>query len=365
MDATLPARAHQIVTLDEFAQLSPDDQAPYFRAAADTMGLPANVIQKDFWVTWLLQKIFLLDSEIGPFTFKGGTSLSKCYNVITRFSEDIDLGVERKTLRNAAGEFYAHDAFFYEAPSKTKRLERIAELNVAAVDFLHKTLAPRLRTLITAVLGDAGWTLERREDGHKLYFVYPQDGDAGTTRYTRPEVLIEFGTLDAWPTEERTISAYLATHVDALSSIEGVNVRVLDIGRTFWEKVVILHQYAHLPEGRQFRREQSRHYYDVVMIARSSYAKRCFEEISLLGEVARYKDIFYPVGYARYDLAADPQTLVLTPPNHVRRQLEPDYVGMVGEMIFPDSTPPTFTELEHELSHIQDRLREPSQEGAG
>jgi len=349
------------VTLDEFAQLSAGDQAPYLRTAADAMGLPANVIQKDFWVTWLLKKIFMLDADIGPFTFKGGTSLSKCYNVITRFSEDIDLGVERKTLRNSAGNFYADDAFFYQAPSKTKRLERVDELNAAAIDFLHNTLAPRLRDLITDVLGTGGWALERRDDGHKLYFVYPQDGGAETSRYSRPEVLIEFGTLDAWPTEERTISAYLATYVDALSSMEGVKVRALDIGRTFWEKAVILHQYAHLPEGQQFRREQSRHYYDVVMIARSSYAKRCFEEIGLLAQVVRYKDAFYPVGYARYDLAADPQTLVLVPPNHVRAQLESDYAGMAGEMIFPNPTPPTFTELEQELTRIQDLLRQPSE----
>lgn len=354
------------MTLDEFAQVSPGNQAPYFRVAADAMGLPPNVIQKDFWVTWLLQKIFMLDDEIGPFTFKGGTSLSKCYNVITRFSEDIDLGVERKTLRNAAGEFYADDAFFYEAASKTKRRERIEELNATAIDYLHSTFAPRLRALITAVLGDSGWTLERRgDDGHKLYFGYPQDAGAGTTRYTRPEVLIEFGTLDAWPNETRMVSAYLPTHVQALSTMEGVNVRVLDIGRTFWEKVVILHQYAHLPEDRQFRREQSRHYYDVVMISRSPYAERCFEEIGLLPEVARYKDVFYPVGYARYDLAANPQTLVLVPPNHVRRQLESDYDGMVQEMIFPDPTPPTFIELEHELARIQATLQGPNQEKAG
>lgn len=334
--------------LDEIAALSSSDRQGYFAVAADSLPLPSiAVVEKDFWVCWLLQKFFSLDGEFGPFTFKGGTSLSKCFDLISRFSEDIDIGVERKTIG------YGDDSYFYDAPSKTKRIQRVDEQNAKSFEWLHQRIAPRLRQIASEVLGDSGWEFTPNNDApDRLCFNYPRE--SAPSQYLSPEVLIEFGTLDAWPVEEVAIRPYIGA-LPELSSLEATTVRALDPTRTFWEKAVILHRFAHFAYDRPFPAGKSRHYYDVMMIYRARKTD-ILNSVGLLPIIARYKDTFYPLGYARYDLAEDPQTLLLIPPAHLQRDVERDYETIATEMIFPSSTPPTFADIMTELTELQKRI---------
>jgi hypothetical protein len=191
--------------LDEFAMLEPQERQPYFAVSAERLSFTSTaVVEKDFWVCWLLLKLFALDDEIGPLTFKGGTSLSKCYGLIARFSEDIDIGVERKTIG------YTDDAYFYETPSNTKRAQRVQQHNAKAHEWLHQRIAPRLHDLMSKTLLSSDWSLFPDEHTpERLYFRYPSQSEQNVSRYLIPEILLEFGTLDAWPTEKVAITPHV------------------------------------------------------------------------------------------------------------------------------------------------------------
>jgi Nucleotidyl transferase AbiEii toxin, Type IV TA system len=209
--------------LDDFAMLEPQERQPYFAVAAERLSFSSTaVVEKDFWVCWLLQKLFALDDEVGPLTFKGGTSLSKCYGLIARFSEDIDIDVERKTIG------YTDDGYFYETLSNAKRTQRVQEHNAKAYEWLHQRITPRLREFMSKTLHSSDWSLFPDERApERLYFRYPSQGDQNVLRYLIPEIMLEFGTLDAWPTEKVAITPYVGK-INETQSFEISSVRALD-----------------------------------------------------------------------------------------------------------------------------------------
>ena len=75
----------------KIVQLPDQDRSDLFRNTADKMGLSDAIVEKDFWVCFTLDFLFHRSAWKDAFTFKGGTSLSKAYHLINRFSEDIDL----------------------------------------------------------------------------------------------------------------------------------------------------------------------------------------------------------------------------------------------------------------------------------
>jgi len=93
------------------ALLTGDERSDYIRTAAAESGLSELIVEKDFWVVWLLEQLFALSPTVGSFTFKGGTSLSKGFSAIQRFSEDIDISIGRATLG------FPDEKYFYETSS--------------------------------------------------------------------------------------------------------------------------------------------------------------------------------------------------------------------------------------------------------
>lgn len=240
------------MTFQELAQLTMAERADYINAAAAESGFSAFIIEKDFWVVWLLEHLFALSPVIGPFTFKGGTSLSKGFNAIQRFSEDIDISISRATLG------FGDDAYFYNAPSGNEAKRRIEQIREKVRSYTISSLLPAVRAKIAGAL-TGEWALEEHEPG-SLRFRYPT-AQRGAMGYLRPDVLIEFGHADSWPAHDVTISPYVA---NALPAVTGaIDVRVLDPQRTFWEKATILHEIAHRDETVPFPDRYSRHYYDL------------------------------------------------------------------------------------------------------
>ncbi len=186
--------------MDDFLKMSPKDRRLACLQVEERMHLQAASVEKDFWICWTLRELFALPG-IGPhLTFKGGTSLSKAWKLIERFSEDIDLIVDKQTLG------FAGDASPDQAPSKKQRKLRLEALMEACRCWVQEILQPALAGRIRATLGPTGWKLEvdpNMADDQCLLFHYPGDFDPAEAGYVRPVVKIELGARsDDWPHQE-------------------------------------------------------------------------------------------------------------------------------------------------------------------
>jgi hypothetical protein len=329
------------MTFQELALLAVDERSDYIRTAAAESGIAELIVEKDFWVVWLLEHLFALAPSLGPFTFKGGTSLSKGFNAIQRFSEDIDISIGRATLG------FSDDGYFYAAPSARQAKRRVEQIRDVVRTYTTGSLLPALRDRLAGKL-HGEWALESSEPG-SLRFRYPTT-QIGTIGYIRPDVVIEFGHADSWPAADIAISAYL---VDALAPVTGwITVRVLDPRRTFWEKATILHEIAHRDESLDFPLRYSRHYYDLSQLARTEIGTSAIEDQALLEAVVRFKSVFFASSRARYDLAK-PGSFRLVPPAFRHRAIVSDYDQM-SDMLF--GAIPSFDELIESLSDLEARI---------
>lgn len=329
--------------MNRIARASATERVAVFEAAAVARKLSPVILEKDFWVCWTLERLFALP-EIGPnLLFKGGTSLSKVYGVIERFSEDIDLSLSRDFL-GFGGEQEPERAL-----SKTQQRKRIEDLLSAFYAATTQRIQPMLHQAIAEILGEGSWTLTPTEPG-TLEFAYPMSLGAALA-YIRPVVKIELGGRnDTWPAEERSITAYAA---DVVAGTGSARVRVLGVERTFWEKVTILHDEFYRPLEKVRGDRLSRHYYDLVKLANhAEIGPRALARLDLLTRVAEHKEFFYHSSWSRYDLAC-PGTLRLLPPSERLVSLRNDYDRM-RDMFF--ATPPDFDALLESLSALETQL---------
>lgn len=250
----------------EVLKASPADRRDLFLGAARRLGTPEQNIEKDFWVCWTLDALFNGLPAGGPrLLFKGGTSLSKGYGLISRFSEDIDITVFRNDLGQAAS------VEELEALSGKKRRAKLDAIKCACRDYIQGSLLRQLGELAQNAMSQSGidsdLTLlivdEDDPDGQSLLFCYPSLS-AGEDPYVRPAITIESGAKSALdPNEAVTITPYLADEVPAIPlAVAGVTTVVAE--RSFWDKVIILHGTRRWFEARGILRQQgqrvSRHY---------------------------------------------------------------------------------------------------------
>ncbi len=261
--------------MDEFARLPSEERRQYFDEAATRRGLLPQIIEKDFWVCWTLRRLFSLDEFRKHLTFKGGTTLSKVYGVIERFSEDVDVAIEREFL-GFGGENEPEKGG--SGKERERRLDRLWQVCRATV---AERLQPQLRDAIAVALGDInGWKVSldpTAPDQQSLSFQYPPAVTEGLSPYFARSVKIELGARsDHFPVEDAEVTPYVAEEFAAALPDAKVLVRVLTVARTFWEKATILHRLHHLPEGKVIPARASRHYYDVFRISESPVWGRVF-----------------------------------------------------------------------------------------
>lgn len=259
MDSCAYFQHYGCYTMTELHLLTVTERGEFFEAAAEELGIPFEIIEKDFWVVWTLERLFSLTDLKDHLTFKGGTSLSKVYSVIERFSEDIDLSIEKEFFG------YGNDNNPENAASKKKQRAALDSLSVACSQYIHNQLILTLGIAISEKLQiSEGWHLEidtDDSDGQTLQFKYPSTTD--NNGYIRPSVKIELGARsEHWPVSKHIIQSYTKDALKEKVTEPEVWVKVLDAKRTFWEKATILHQYAHLPQEKKLPARISRHYYD-------------------------------------------------------------------------------------------------------
>lgn len=336
--------------MDKFVSLDVKDKRAYFEVAAANLNIMPQLVEKDFWVCWILKVLFSLPEVGGHLTFKGGTSLSKCYNVIKRFSEDIDISIERSFLSKA--KTIEPD----KKKSNKENQKRLKELQTVCKTKIDEVIVPSLKQAIGAMLPDKKeWKIEldaEDPDGQTALFTFPHAMISKAESYVRSSVKIEFGArADHWPVEASTIVPYIV-NVPGERVVEGVSVRVLAAERTFWEKATILHMIYNYPTEKNVPPRMSRHYYDISAMADSPIYKRALENISLLKTVAEHKALFFKANWAHYE-EATPSGLRLLPREYQMSALKNDYRQM-QQMFFEE--PPTFDQIIEKLRGIEKEI---------
>ena len=339
--------------MDDFARLPREERRVYFEQTAARLGLSAQMIEKDFWVCWTLRRLFSLPKFYDQLTFKGGTTLSKVYRIIERFSEDLDISIEKGFL-GFGGENEPE-----QAPSKKQRNRRIEELRNACRTAVAEQLQPQLHRATTLALdSEAGWSLSldpADTDGQSLLFHYPPAITGSLSPYFAAAVKIELGgRSDHFPIEKQIVVPYISdAFPDALTD-PNVQVRVLAAARTFWEKTTILHRLFHQRENMPIPPRMSRHYYDVFKLSQSEVWSEVFASLPLLDRVVEQTIIYSPRPWAQYDEVLTGK-LRLNPPERITDLLKKDYREM-QPMFFRE--PPPFDDILTHLAKLENRINE-------
>jgi len=335
--------------MDVFLTQPVERQRVIYEEAARRLGLSAGSVEKDLWVCWTLRALFRLPSSGPHLTLKGGTSLSKGWKLIDRFSEDIDIVINREFLG-----FGGADAP-EDAPSNKQRGKRLDALMLAAQSHIRNVLGPALEEEVRHLLrSTARWTLEPDADdpgAQTLLFHYPPA--MGTAAYVRPVVKIELGARsDTEPSATPEIVPYLAEVFPDEVRDGRFTVHAVAPERTFWEKVTILHAWYHAPAEKVLRDRQSRHYYDVSRMYEHGIGRKAMKDTSLLIAVAKHKEVFFPAAWANYR-EAKPGTIRIVPPDSRMGELRRDYQSM-QEMIF--GLVPSFEHIVTVLGEVESSI---------
>ncbi len=325
--------------MQKIATLSPKDRSDLFTETAAVRGLSPAVIEKDFWTCWVLDMLFTSDFFKEKILFKGGTSLSKVFGLIERFSEDIDLILDWNEVVEESPELER---------SKTKQDRFNKATNERARAYLSDRFLPAVADLIDGV---ATASIDPQTPD-VIDILYP---GAFKETYLRPEIRLEVGPLAAWlPNAEYAIRPYAAEVFPHLFETPDARVKAILAERTFWEKATILHQEAHRPPDKPQPPRYSRHYYDLVRMVQSDKKSVFLASTVLLPDVAAFKQKYYPSNWARYDLAQI-GTLKLVPPDHVVATLKRDYAQM-QIMIFGHA--PEFEEILEVLKGLETEINQ-------
>ena len=339
--------------MDDVAKLRAQDRADLFAASAGKRKFSVAIVEKDFWVCWTLKRLFTLADPPAGLIFKGGTSLSKVFAAIERFSEDVDLSINRADL----GFGGANDPS--EAPSKKKQQAGVENLTAACQALIRDDLLPKLTDAFAESLGSApgsGWQIELdpdEEDQQTILFHYPASSRRGAseTSYVRPLVRLELGARgEHWPSVEAAVQAYAAEDFPTTFKAPSCQVTVAAGERTFWEKTTILHMWFHADPEKKLGDRQSRHYYDVARLYQGDIGKAALQNTELLKAVSRHNGVYFARAWAKFDEAV-PGSLSLVPPASRIAELARDYQKMREDMIFGNA--PTWDEVLDVLREVE------------
>ena len=332
--------------MDAFAKKPDDERLDIFTEAASRRDVQPIVVEKDFWVCWTLKRLFT-DQQIGPYlTFKGGTSLSKAYGLIDRFSEDIDLTISREAPPLVDGKNPTEGGI-----SGKERRRRIDTLKQNVQRFIEEVvLNSFVASVETALCRKDGWQIvidPDDPDKQTILFEYPAPTAGG---YIKPSIKLEFGARGGTePQNEATICPYVAEDFPKLFQQPTCSIATLSVTRSFWEKVTILHALCH---GSKMRDRMSRHFYDTYMMNQKSVTEKALADIPLLTQVVQNKTLFFRDPKASYDTAKI-GSLRLVPSGKILQNLEKDYKAM--EEMFMGLFP-SFDEIIEGIVKLEKRI---------
>lgn len=318
----------------------PDKRIAY-NQISKAINLPAFAVEKDWWVTQTLTILF--EMEIGKhLVFKGGTSLSKAWGLIERFSEDIDLAVDQSFFQFEGGH------------SKSQR----TKLRKTANTYIVETLYPEL-TKSFEKKGLIGIHAELEEikssdqDPVIISVYYPNVIES--PGYIQPRIQIEIGcrSLREPFILRSIISEVDKSYPDTSFAQSAVEIPTIVPERTFLEKIFLLHEEFQRPEEKIRVDRLSRHLYDIFQISNTSYADKALESLDLYETIVKHRFSFTKLGGVNYNLH-QPQTINFLPPDKLLVEWEKDYQTMQEQMIHGES--PKFNDLINSLNVLKQKI---------
>jgi hypothetical protein len=325
---------------EPFLQLSPEEQAEILQTCAGKLGRRAEHLEKDVWICWVLQGLFTMPGRL-PMAFKGGTSLSKVYGAIRRFSEDVDVTVEYKSLDQSIDPFDPN-------VSRTDRDKYTELLKTKLAEHTKTVIRPHFENLVAQLAEKPPKPIVISDDGEELFIPYP-------SRFgTAESVLLEFGGRNVIsPNENHPLRPYIATELPGLQFPEAT-VSVLVPSRTFWEKATLIHVACNRSDPRLNADRQSRHWHDVAVLSDHKIGRASLADRKLLEDVVKHKNVFFRASYTHYEACLS-GGLRLIPETPLLQALRSDYEKMIADGMF-DGEPPTFDSIVARLEKLEKQI---------
>jgi predicted nucleotidyltransferase component of viral defense system len=330
--------------LQEWFRLPDDTKRNIFVETSRQIGLPSSAsVEKDWWAVHTLAVIFSMDCS-KALIFKGGTSLSKGWNLIQRFSEDIDLALDRAFL-GFPGELTKGDI---------RRLRR------KSFQFISEVFSQELQNRFFD-LGFKEVTVKPREvENHdqdpliiEIYYNKLTEGDP----YLKPGILVEVGSRSLKePYTLRTFGTFVSeTYKDNLFADSPITIPVVNPERTFLEKIFLLHEEFQKPLRRLRVERLSRHLYDIEKLTQTEYAEIALSDKELYNTIVQHRSKFTAISGIDYN-NHNPARINFIPPDVILKKWEADYDQMKSSMIY--GQPLKFDELLKRLIDLQKRVNE-------
>ena len=338
--------------MNSFLEMPEDRRRLVCQQAAAETGLFAASVEKDFWVSWTLEKLFNLPQWSEHLTFKGGTSLSKGWKLIERFSEDIDIVIDRSALG------YDGDLDPASAPSKKQTKKRLDALKSAAQQCVKEEIYDLLKASLEESLPtNLEWTLEpdaKDPDEQTILFGYPTVFP-DHPQYLRQVVKIEMGARsDTDPAALVDIQPMIAEAFPAIFDHDHFKVRSVRPVRTFWEKAMLLHEETYRPSDKRRRKEgMARHYYDLYRLIQNGIAEEAANDRDLFDKIVTHREIYFKYTWMDYS-TIKPGSLRIIPLEDQIADWLSDYRGMQTEMFYGEI--PSFDSLLGSIQAFQDNF---------
>ena len=333
---------------ESWFELSSADQSEALEVAAGRSGRPAHLLEKDIWVVWALSAIY--DSPLGDsLTFKGGTSLSKVYKVIDRFSEDIDLTYD---IRELVPDLLRDGNPIPASASQEKKITSAVRSRLP--QWIEQTVQPVIEQALVASGLQAALSLAGK-DNDKLIIAYPATKKG--TGYAAATIQLEFGArATGEPHQRHHVACDIAPLIEGVS-FPTAQPLVMAAERTFWEKATAAHVYC--LQGRLRGDRYSRHWYDLAALAKTTHFASAASDHELARQVAEHKSMFFAekdVDGGKVDyFQATSGDLRLIPQGQSLDALEKDYAAMLEDGLLAFEQP-TFEAVMASCAAIQDEI---------
>ncbi|MCV9387425.1 nucleotidyl transferase AbiEii/AbiGii toxin family protein [Reichenbachiella ulvae] len=325
-----------------FYNIPSKEKKQIFQQVANETGLPAHNVEKDWWVVQTLSLVFGLDA--GPhLVFKGGTSLSKSWGIIHRFSEDVDLAVDRAFLG-------------FEGDLSKKQLTKLRKASSA---YIIDEFAPSLQKSFDSigmneVQVSVIETTESDQDPKLVEVHYPYTVDYPD--YIKPRILLEIGCRSL-------IEPYTACNIhslvdnqypDAVFATPAITVPSVNPERTFLEKIFLLHEEFQKDEMRSER--MSRHLYDLYKLKQQQDCLDAIADEELYATIVSHRRQFTRLKDVDYEKHKR-ESIDPIPPERVYEQYRQDYDEMCENMISENA--PSFDQLMEEILDLKQLINQP------
>lgn len=307
-----------------YTELKPEEQNAVFSSIQKDIPLPLASIEKDWWVVKTLEMVFKMDSA-PQMVFKGGTSLSKAWGIIERFSEDVDLTLSREFLG------------FAEDISRTQ----VGKLRDASFKYISEVFLPELKKTF-AKNGFTGLEIAligvKTPDQDPVNIVVRYPSVCEESPYILPEVKLEIGSRAMCePFDSREIISLVSEKFKGRPFADGsISIPCVKPERTFLEKLFLLHEEFQRPKEKIRVERLSRHLYDINRISETKYAKIAMEDKELFKAIVKHREHFTRLGGVDYK-SHYPPNLNPIPPTDLLYKWKSDYKAMQKEMIYGES----------------------------